>query len=295
MDIKGYLAAGVLKLVGRLPLKWAQRLGRCAGGLAVLFHTEGLRLSRINLQLCYPAMDAGKREQLARDSVVSTAIAGCEMASLWRHSWATNENAIVGVRNLQLLSQGEEDGRGTLMLMPHTGNWEIFGIFLASLGPSMALYAPPKIAALDPIIRTGREETGARMVPTNIHGVRALLKCLKAGHVAMVLPDQEPDMGGDFAPFFGRPALTMTLAHNLLKRTQCHCVFGFGKRVKGGFELVFLPAEKAIYSDEQKVSLAAMNRGVEACIAAAPEQYQWEYKRFRKQPQGKSTIYRKKK
>ncbi|WP_299583867.1 lysophospholipid acyltransferase family protein [uncultured Microbulbifer sp.] len=295
MDIKGYLAASALKLIGRLPLPWSRRLGRLAGKLAVLFRTEGLRLSRINVQLCYPAMAEKQREQLARDSVVSTAMTGFEMASIWHHSWATIENTIVRVRNQQLLSLGEAQGRGTLVLMPHTGNWEVFGMYLASLGPSMALYQPPKIPALDPVIRSGREKTGAKMVPTNIHGVRSLLKCLKAGHIAMVLPDQEPDMGGDFAPFFGRPALTMTLAHNLLQRTNCHVVFGFGKRVEGGFELVLLPAEKAIYSGEQKVSLAAMNRGVEACIAAAPEQYQWEYKRFRKQPEGKSKIYRKQK
>ncbi|MFA0809672.1 lysophospholipid acyltransferase family protein [Microbulbifer epialgicus] len=295
MDIKGHLVAGALKLMGRLPLSWSRRLGRIAGKLAVLLRSEGLRLSRINLALCYPAMNPKQRERLARESVVNTAITGFEIASIWHHPWATNEKAILQVRNQHLLFQGEGDGYGTLVLMPHTGNWEIFGMYLAAMGPSMALYQPPKIAELDPVIRGGREKTGAKMVPTNIHGVRSLLKCLKAGHVAMVLPDQEPDMGGDFAPFFGRPALTMTLAHNLLQRTKCHVVFGFGKRVEGGFELVFLPAENAIHSEEQKVSLAAMNRGVEACIAQAPEQYQWEYKRFRKQPEGKSKIYRKKK
>ncbi|WP_444926330.1 lysophospholipid acyltransferase family protein [Microbulbifer sp. TRSA002] len=293
--MKGRLAVGALQLIGKLPLSWSRRLGRFVGRVAVWTRSEGLRLSRINLAQCYPAMDPRQREKLARASVVNTAINGFEMANIWHHSWDTNKKTIVNVRNEKLLFQGKEDGRGTLVLMPHTGNWEIFGMYLAAMGPSMALYQPPKIEALDPVIRGGREKTNATMVPTNIHGVRSLLKYLKAGHVTMVLPDQEPDMGGDFAPFFGRPALTMTLAHNLIQRTNCHVVFGFGKRVEGGFELVFVPAEKAIYSDEQKVSLAAMNRGVEACIAQAPEQYQWEYKRFRKQPEGKSKIYRKKK
>ncbi|AMX01186.1 lysophospholipid acyltransferase family protein [Microbulbifer thermotolerans] len=293
MDIKSRLAVAALKLVGRLPLRWSRRLGRLFGRLAILSRSDSLRVSRINLQLCYPAMDPDQREQLARNSVLHTAMTGFEVATIWRQPWSRSEDHIVRVRNQQLLCDGVEEGRGVLVLMPHTGNWEIFGMYLATLGPSTALYAPPKIAALDPIIRSGREATGTNMVPTNVHGVRALLKALKAGNIVMVLPDQEPDMGGDFAPFFGRPALTMTLAYNLLQRTGCRCVFGFGKRVEGGFELVFLPAEQAIYSDEQKVSLAAMNRGVEACIAEAPEQYQWEYKRFRKQPEGKSRIYQK--
>ena len=294
MDIKGRLALTVLKLVGMLPLRWSRRLGKLVGRVAVLTRGDSLRISRINLQQCYPAMDEREREQLARRSVIHTAITGFEVATIWHQPWSRSEDQIVRVRNQQLLTDGVEDGQGVLVLMPHTGNWEIFGMYLATLGPSTALYAPPKIAALDPLIRAGREATGANMVPTNVHGVRALLKALKGGDIVMVLPDQEPDTsGGDFAPFFGRPALTMTLAHNLLKRTKARCVFGFGKRVESGFELVFLPAEQAIYSEEQKVSLAAMNRGVEACIAEAPEQYQWEYKRFRRTPEGKSAIYRK--
>ncbi|WP_445362891.1 lysophospholipid acyltransferase family protein [Microbulbifer sp. ANSA003] len=295
MDIKGRLAVGALKIIGKLPLSWSRRLGLLVGKIAVWTRSEGLRLSRINLELCYPAMDPMQRERLARESVISTAMTGFEMAALWNTPWAKSKNAIVGVRNQHLLDGSEEGRTGTIVLMPHTGNWEIFGLHVGTLAPCTVLYQPPKIEALDPVIRNGREVTGGKMVPTNVHGVRSLLKALKAGNFALILPDQEPDMGGDFAPFFGRPALTMTLAHNLIQRTNCHVVFGFGKRVEGGFELVFVPAEKAIYSDEQKVSLAAMNRGVEACIAQAPEQYQWEYKRFRKQPEGKSKIYRKKK
>ncbi|SDK43267.1 lysophospholipid acyltransferase family protein [Microbulbifer yueqingensis] len=293
MDIKSRLALFTLKLVGRLPLHWARRLGRLAGRVAVLARGESLRLTRINLAQCYPAMDPRERERLARRSVVHTAMTGFEVAAVWQQPWSTTEDHIVRVRNQQLLTDEVHEKRGVLVLMPHIGNWEIFGMYLATLGPSTALYAPPKLAALDPVIRNARQATGASLMPTDVRGVRALLKALRAGEIVMVLPDQEPDLGGDFAPFFGRPALTMTLAHNLLQRTGCRCVFGFGKRLDDGYELVLLPAEQAIYSEEQKVSLAAMNRGVEACIAEAPEQYQWEYKRFRRSPEGKSGIYRK--
>ncbi|WP_160151856.1 lysophospholipid acyltransferase family protein [Microbulbifer sp. ALW1] len=294
MDIKGQLSAGALKLLGRLPLRWSRRLAGFVGFCAVCARGESLRVSRINLQLCYPEMPAKAREKLARASVINTAMTGLEVASLWRQPWSRGEDSIVRVRNQQLLTEGVEEGRGVLVLVPHIGNWEIFGQYLATVGPTTSLYAPPKIEALDPVIREGREKTGAKLVPTNIRGVRALLKALKDGGIVGVLPDQAPDLsGGDFAPFFGRPTLTMTLAFNLIQRTGCKVIFGFGKRVEGGFELVMLPAEQAIFSDEVKVSLAALNRGVEACIAEAPEQYQWEYKRFRRIPEGKSGIYRK--
>ena len=293
MDIKGQMAAGALKLIGGLPLGWSRRLGKLAGFGAVCSRGQSLRISRINLAHCYPAMDPKQREKLARDSVVNTAMTGFEVASLWRQPWSHAEDSIVRVRNQQLLTDGVEEGHGVLVLAPHIGNWEIFGQYLATVGPTTSLYAPPKITALDPVIREGREKTGAKLVPTNVRGVRALLKALKEGGIVGVLPDQEPDAsGGEYAPLFGHPTLTMTLGFNLIQRTGCKVVFGFAKRLPEGFELVLLPAEQAIYSDEAKVSLAALNRGVEACIAEAPEQYQWEYKRFRRGPEGKTGIYR---
>ncbi|MBY6190819.1 lysophospholipid acyltransferase family protein [Microbulbifer agarilyticus] len=294
MDIKGQLAAGALKLIGQLPLKWSRRLGGFTGHCAVATRANSLRVSRINLAHCYPEMQEKAREQLARQSVVNTAMTGFEVASLWRQSWSLAEDSIERIRNQQLLTEGVSEGRGVLVLAPHIGNWEIFGQYLATVGPTTSLYAPPKIEALDSLIRAGREKTGANLVPTNVRGVRALLKALKAGGIVGVLPDQEPDLsGGEFAPFFGHPTLTMTLAYNLIQRTGCKVVFGFAKRLEQGFELVLLPAEEAIYSEEAKVSLAALNRGVEACIAEAPEQYQWEYKRFRRAPEGRTGLYKK--
>nr|WP_258165055.1 lysophospholipid acyltransferase family protein [Microbulbifer agarilyticus] len=288
------MAAGALKLIGQLPLKWSRRLGGLTGRCAVATRANSLRVSRINLAHCYPEMPDKAREQLARQSVVNTAMTGFEVASLWRQSWSVAEDSIERIRNQQLLTEGVSEGRGVLVLAPHIGNWEIFGQYLATVGPTTSLYAPPKIEALDALIRAGREKTGANLVPTNVRGVRALLKALKAGGIVGVLPDQEPDLsGGEFAPFFGHPTLTMTLAYNLIQRTGCKVVFGFAKRLEQGFELVLLPAEEAIYSDEAKVSLAALNRGVEACIAEAPEQYQWEYKRFRRAPEGRTGLYRK--
>ncbi|WP_226703313.1 lysophospholipid acyltransferase family protein [Microbulbifer elongatus] len=294
MDIKGQMAAGALKLIGSLPLGWSRRLGKLVGYGASAAGGKSLRISRINLARCFPEMPEKERERLARSSVVNTVTTGFEMATLWRKPWSDAEDSIARIRNQQLLTDGVEEGRGVLVLAPHIGNWEIFGQYLATVGPTTSLYAPPKIEALDPLIRDGREATGAKLVPTNVRGVRALLKALRDGGIVGVLPDQEPDLsGGDFAPFFGHPALTMTLAYNLIQRTGCKVVFGFAKRVEEGFELVLLPAEQAIYSEEVKVSLAALNRGVESCIAEAPEQYQWEYKRFRRAPEGKTGLYRK--
>ena len=83
----------------------------------------------------------------------------------------------------------------------------------------------------------------------------------------------------------------MTLIHGLIKRTQCRAVFSLAVRVKGGFELHYIPAPEGIYSPDVHESLKALNEGVQACIALCPAQYQWEYKRFKMTPEGKKPYY----
>jgi len=77
-----------------------------------------------------------------------------------------------------------------------------------------------------------------------------------------------------------------------MNRTGCKVIMGFVQRVPGGFELHFENADPEIYSENLSVSLAAMNRSVENCVRQVPEQYQWEYKRFRRPPEGSEKPYR---
>src|SRR5690625_2274592 len=124
------------------------------------------------------------------------------------------------------------------------------------------------------------------MAPTNRRGVAQLLKALKRGEIVGILPDQvpEPGSGAEVAPFFGQPALTMTLVHNLIQRTGCSVLSVYAERVPGGFKMVVLPADQDIFNEQAASSVAALNRSVEACVRRVPEQYQWEYKRLRRLP-----------
>ena len=120
-----------------------------------------------------------------------------------------------------------------------------------------------------------------------------MLRNVKRGGISGILPDQAPSelASGQNSPFMGHDAFTPTLACNMLRRTGALAVFGFAQRVPGGFILHYLPADEAIYDEDTAVSLAAMNRGVEACIQICPEQYQWEYKRFRVRPKQGPGVY----
>ena len=70
----------------------------------------------------------------------------------------------------------------------------------------------------------------------------------------------------------------------------------FAKRLPGieGYELIIREPDAAIYDPDLAAALTAMNRSIEALIREAPEQYIWNYKRFRRkgQPGMPASPYR---
>jgi len=198
------------------------------------------------------------------------------------------------VSGSELITDALEEGRGVVVLAPHLGNWEILGLHLGVLGQVVSLYEPVKLEMLSSLIVRARQRSGALLVPTTKRGLASLVKSVRAGHIAGILPDQVPTEGssGENAEFMGNSCFTGTLSSNIIRRTGALAVFGFAQRISGGFQIRYLPVSDKIYSEDISESLAALNAGVEKCISYCPEQYQWEYKRFRTHPRELSQVYK---
>lgn len=271
--------------IGYLPLWLARALGYLLGSVAFLLPSRFRDVTRKNLELVYPDSSATSREQLARSSMKQTCQAMFEMPVVWNRSMQWLQQKTFTIHGEDLLKQAVAEGKGVIIIAPHIGNWEVLGLSLSRFGPVTSLYQPPDNAALESVVKRGREKSGARLMPTTQRGVAAVLRALRLGEITGILPDQVPDtQGGDFAPFFNQQAFTMTLIYNLIQKTGATALLGYAKRVPGGFEMVFAEAPKTLYSADQAESLSALNAMVEQSIADVPEQYQWEYKRFKKQP-----------
>ena len=254
------------------------------GPLVHRFSQREREVTEINLGEVYPEQTAAERRRLARSSLTHSTATMLELGFAWMGDPERVESSILAVHGRELLDEARTEGRGVIVLAPHFGNWEVLNFWLSSHFPFTAMYEPPKIRRLDPVIRRGRERMGASLVPTNPRGVAALLKALKRGEAIGILPDQEPSWGsGVFAPFFGRQAYTATLLPKLVARTEARVVTGVARRLPGqGFALHFLPADERVYREEEVESASGVNASVEAAIALDPAQYQWEYKRYRK-------------
>jgi len=177
-----------------------------------------------------------------------------------------------------------EKGKGVIVLAPHHGNWELVGLYLSTLRPMAALYKPPKIKALEQYMSDVRGRHGSELVPTNKRGIIRLFSILSEQGMVGILPDQVPGgTGGLISPFMGVEANTVKLISRLIDRTQCEVVSLCAIRLPDGkgFDMVFKQADQGIYDKDIACSVAALNRSIEVCLQDNPEQYQWEYKRFK--------------
>lgn len=292
--VLGWLGRTGVKIGARVPTGAAYMLGGLLGRLASFLPIRETLATRVNLRLCFPDLSRAERRSLARRSFAETGRYFFELGGIWSWDRERTMGLVTGVTGRDVLDAAIEKGRGVILVMPHMGSFELAGMYVDEQYPTTVLYRPPKVREMEEVYNRARQRLGGRAVPAGAAGVRALHRALKAGEAVGVLPDQDPGRGaGVFVPFFGHLANTSTLLARLATRSGGAVVLVVAKRLKGGgFHMHFLPGSPDIHDPDPIVGATAVNRDVERCIAIAPDQYLWSYKRFRIQPVGTPSPYK---
>lgn len=281
----------LMRLLSRLPLGLLHGFGNLVGWAVTLFPNRQRRNALINVSLCFPHLSAKEKVRLRNGCLREFGKTYLEIAFIWLRPAREVLGLIREVCGAELLERG--DGRGLIVLSPHLGAWELAGMHLVAQGPTTIFYKPQKY--LDDLIVDARRRGGATLAPITARGIRALVQGLSNGEYAGILPDQEPraGKGAAFAPLFGISAWTMVLVNRLARKSGARVIFMFAERLprSQGFRIHCLPAPDGIDSDDDGIAAAALNRGIEQCIAVCPEQYLWPYRRFRRRPDGGKKIY----
>jgi KDO2-lipid IV(A) lauroyltransferase len=269
----------LFRFLSIFPLPMLHALGSALGWAVYLASPSYRRRLRANLEL------AGYG-RLRRQAVAEAGKAIIELAFVWC-ARPERVNRVCKVENFDLVLSTLAAGRGIVFLTPHLGCFELTAQQIARQVALTVMYRPPRKNALKPLVEGARARENLHLAPANLSGVRILAKVLKAGQPIGILPDQVPQEGeGVWAPYFGRPAYTMTLPAKLAQLGRADVVLTFAERLPRGrgYVVRFVPFEGEL-SGTAAEQAAAINRAMEQLIARCPAQYYWSYNRY-KQPQG---------
>jgi len=281
-----------IRLMAKLPLPASHAVGRFFGRIASWIPSRLRTVTDINLATCFSELDVAGRRRLRRLSLMHFGCVLTESPRIWLGNRETVLGMVVEVQGEELVRQAFAAGKGVMFCAPHLGCWEIIGNYLAITYPLTIMYRPQQ-GALDELSLKGREQLGAKLVPTDQGGVKALLAALRRGEAVGVLPDQDAKYGGLFVNFFGHPANTPALPAKLAAKTGAPVIFTYGERLPRGrgFRIHFALGSAAIANADSRVGTQALSDDLERCIRQLPAQYWWSYQRFRRRPAGVARVY----
>ncbi|WP_417474496.1 LpxL/LpxP family Kdo(2)-lipid IV(A) lauroyl/palmitoleoyl acyltransferase [Luteimonas mephitis] len=284
-----WLGIGAMALLARLPWSWQRALGRRLGALLCTLLGERRRIAQRNLELCFPKLDAAARDELLREHFRSLAIGVFEFTRAWWGSVASLRRGLV-VEGLEHIEAARADGRGVIVVSGHFTTLEVCGRLMCDHIPLAGMYRPHAQPAMEWAVRRGRARYAAAMFPKQ--DVRGAVKHLKRGGLLWYAPDQDPSRGDSvYVPFFGRPAHSLTSTHQLARMSGAAVVlFQHARRADGGYTLKLWPAFDDFPSKDATVDTARVMAGIETMARAAPAQYLWIHRRFKRTPDGVSPY-----
>ena len=223
----------------------------------------------------------GSYAHLGREAVVMFRGGG------WPAERVLERTAVVGFEAFREASSADT---GLVLLTGHLGNWEIGGAAIATRGVALDVVGKGMSnRGFQADLFAARERLGMRVIEMS-DAPREVLRSLGQGRVVALLGDQNAHGGGIFLPFFGRPASTFRGPALFAARTGAPVWVAFAisdQRPKPHYTVTFehVPFAPTGHAEEDAATLmGAYGRLLEEAVRAAPDQYFWQHRRWRRRP-----------
>ena len=287
-----WVGIGIAALLARLPWSLQRVLGRGIGRLLMVLFGSRRRAAARNLALCFPELDADAQAALLRRSFEELGIGLFEFARAWWGSVEPMRGKVI-VEGLEHLQAARAGGRGVIIISGHFVTLELAARLMCDHAPLAGMYRPHDGAVMEWAVLRGRLRYATAMFTRE--ELRPALRHLKQGGLLWFAPDQDTRRGDSvFVPFFGRPAYSLTSTHQLARLSGA-AVLGFAhvRHDDGSYTLRLTPAFEDFPSADATADTARVMAAIETMIRAAPTQYLWIHRRFKRQPdQPDNALYR---
>ena len=276
-----------------LPLGLQAALGRGLGRLGWYLVAGRRKVALRNLALCFPELNEGQREALAREHFRWLGRSLLERGLLW---YASPERLRRLIRVEGDVHLAERSERPVMWLAPHFMGLDVAGasVLLFQKRKGISIYQRQSDAVMDRALRYGRLRLGNAEIFSRDEAGKALVRAIRRGDGFFNLPDM--DFGtrdAAFVPFFGVLATTLLAPSRLANALNMVVQPVVAEILPGGAGYVVRYQEPwaDFPSDDPVADAARMNRWIESEIRKLPAQYLWVHRRFKTRPPGEPSLY----
>lgn len=270
-------------LVRGLPGPLAGHLFRRGADLAARRDGPGARRLRATLDAVVPGLPATELDRLVRAGLRSYARYWCEAFRLpAMDPVAVHHRMDPQVRGRVPFLDALDDGRGAIFALPHSGNWDVAGVWLVET--LRARGREPAFTTVVERLRPAslydrfvayREALGFEVVAVDEGAAahRALTRRLRGGGVAALVADRDLTGTGVAVTLFGRPARLPAGPARLAALTGAVLLPAYPRFTPHGWALEI--GEPVPVADRGEVAKAtqAVADAFTALIGAAPEDW----------------------
>lgn len=191
-------------------------------------------------------------------------------------AWIRTHMEVLGFERLE---RAVEDGRGVILALPHLGNWDLAGAWLADRGirPTVVVepVEPPELFEWFVDVRS---RLGMTVLPLSSRAAPALLRVLRAGGVVCLVSDRDLTGDGVEVPFFGEhttlpggPALLALRTGATILPVGCFFRSG-GRQVARILDPIAVDVAAPRDAEVRRVT-AALASSFEVLIRSAPQHW----------------------
>lgn len=287
-----WFGLGVLWLLVQLPYPILIRLGAGAGKWSRHFLKRRERITRRNIELCFPNIKEEKIEAMIAGNFESLGMALAETGIAWFWSDA-RVRRYFEVHGLENLQHAQSHQRGVMVIGVHFMSLELGGRITGLCQPMMAMYRPHNNQAMEWAQTKGRMRSNKAMIDRR--DLRGMVQALKKGEAVWFAPDQDyGPKGSVFAPLFAVKQAATTNGTYVLSRLAKPAMLTIvliRNQDKSGYQLIIQPELENYPYEDEAAAAAYMNRVIENEILRAPDQYLWLHRRFKTRPPGEASLY----
>lgn len=194
------------RIVRVIPERSAYALFSWVGGRTLARNGASVQRLAQNLERVLPGLDKEAWELLNKKAMDSYMRYWCDTFRI--QDWSqTRIHDTVTLTNEELLLAPMREGRGVVIALPHSGNWDHAGAYFCSLGIQLVTVAERlKPEALFQKFLTYRESMGFEVLSLDSRSFVTLVQRAREKRLIALVADRDLSRSGIDVDFFGYPA-----------------------------------------------------------------------------------------